>query len=309
MDIDPKYFEEILADLVDENPLACQGVLSISAVEYTGRVPTLAVTLSEERPRLLVNPDFVRQHCRTETHVKTVLLHEFLHVLLNHTGEYEVCDPATNLALDAVINHIIHRSCGVDYSDFFRVYYEGAEGWGELLVPPVSPGDAFPFRDKQQVDDPLTKLRRGLFYGTVLADDILDIAKDLSPGGRGIEGELEEGKGFLGNHEPDLQANPTTRRPSPLIVKALDDTFKQLDGGGIFRYPAQHGFAQPDLARQEWLARQEKMRRWERTALSALRPLLTPDPRSPPPNALPPSPRLAPSPPKRQDGETVAKMT
>ncbi|NIP93182.1 MAG: hypothetical protein GWO24_06885, partial [Akkermansiaceae bacterium] len=136
MTIDPAYFEAILAELIEENDLACQGVLSISELVFTGTVPTLSVTLRDDPPRLLVNLDFVREHCRREEHVKALLLHEFLHVLLNHTGEYDVASRAVNLALDAVINHIIHRSCGEDYSEIFRLYYREATGWQGLLVPP-----------------------------------------------------------------------------------------------------------------------------------------------------------------------------
>ena len=49
MKINPRRFEHLLLELIDENPLACQGVLSILQIEYTDRVPTLAVSL--EAPR------------------------------------------------------------------------------------------------------------------------------------------------------------------------------------------------------------------------------------------------------------------
>ena len=68
--------------------------------------------MNQSRSVSLVRPFIEQYDIAEEEHVKAVLLHEFLHVLLNHTGEYEVANPAVNLALDAVINHIIHRSCG-----------------------------------------------------------------------------------------------------------------------------------------------------------------------------------------------------
>ena len=107
MNIDRSYFEAILIELIEENPLACQGILSISEIIFTTDVPTLAVTLRDDPPRLLVNLEFVRAHCTKEVHLKTLLLHEFLHVLLNHTGEYDVAEPAVNVALDAVICEIV----------------------------------------------------------------------------------------------------------------------------------------------------------------------------------------------------------
>ena len=64
-------FRNVYRELIDENPLAIRAVLKVLCVEFTDTVPTLAVTC-EQRPRLLVNLAFVRQHCRTEAHVKAV---------------------------------------------------------------------------------------------------------------------------------------------------------------------------------------------------------------------------------------------
>jgi hypothetical protein len=276
MNIDRDYFRTILDELIEENPLACQGILSISEIAFTESVPTLAVTLNEEFPRLLVNLGFIREHCTEEVHVKTLLLHEFLHVLLNHTGEYKVWDPIINIALDAVINHIIHRSCGPEYSEFCRLYYKDADinDWRILLAPPET-------SDHIQYDEAangeIVSLRYGLLEGEVLADDILDIARDIQERLGSEFGQIV----FLGNHDPDLQRNCRTGgEMSEVVVRALNETFRQLNGDGIFREPAGHGFAEPASVSHEWNAREEKLRRWERTAWKALRPLLTPDPQS-----------------------------
>ena len=109
MKIDQRRFKSLLLELIDENPLACQGILSILKIEYTDQIPTLAVSL-EEPPRLLVNLGFLTKHATQEIHVKSVLLHEFLHVLLNHTEQFKQMDQATNLALDAIITATGFRS-------------------------------------------------------------------------------------------------------------------------------------------------------------------------------------------------------
>lgn len=276
MTIDSGYFEAILLELIEENALACQGILSISKVVYTDSVPTLAVTLRDDPPKLLVNLEFVREHCTKEEHVKAVLLHEFLHVLLNHTGEYEVANPAVNLALDAVINHIIHRSCGPEYSEFFRRYYRGVKGWRQLLVPPHSYAHLPTVRTTslESRRDALRSLRRGLLLGRVLADDILDLASDLPSGALNLPGARE----FIGNHDPSQQAG-MGGPGSELIVEALRGTFRQFNGEGIFREPKDHGCAAPPVD-HGWAGHDEKMRRWERTTWEVLRPLLTPDPKS-----------------------------
>ena len=66
MNIDPDYFRAILDELIEENPLACQGILSIAEIVFTGSVPTLAVPLNDDPPRLLVNLDFIRSNCTDE---------------------------------------------------------------------------------------------------------------------------------------------------------------------------------------------------------------------------------------------------
>jgi hypothetical protein len=136
----------LLGELIDENPFATRAVLKILAVEFTETVPTLAVT-AEERPRLLINLEFVREHCRTAEHVKAVLCREFLHVLLRHTSLQGPLTPARHLALDAVINAIIHRALGEAYSGLMSEYYKDAWGLMQLLRP-MAQGDWARYRDR-----------------------------------------------------------------------------------------------------------------------------------------------------------------
>ena len=129
-------FHNVYRELIDENPLAIRAVLKVLRVEFTDTVPTLAVTC-EQRPRLLVNLAFVREHCRTEAHVKAVVCHEFLHVLLRHTERFTTLTRPEHLAVDAVINAIIHRSLGPDYSGMMSRYYADERGVARLLRPPT----------------------------------------------------------------------------------------------------------------------------------------------------------------------------
>ena len=105
MNIDEPLFRGLLQELVDENPFAIRAVLRILGLAFTEAVPTLAVTCAE-RPVLKVNLGFLHDHCGTEDHVKAVICHEFLHVLLRHTEERRELTPARHLAFDAVINAI-----------------------------------------------------------------------------------------------------------------------------------------------------------------------------------------------------------
>ncbi|MBK9705067.1 MAG: hypothetical protein IPO75_17415 [Betaproteobacteria bacterium] len=132
--MNPTRFRGLLAELIDENPFAIRAVLRILGIEFTTCVPTLAMTC-EERPRLLVNLDFVTEHCRSDAEVKALLCHEFLHVLLRHTEARKPFTPARHLALDAVINAIIHREHGPEYTALMSRYYADAPGLDKLLRP------------------------------------------------------------------------------------------------------------------------------------------------------------------------------
>jgi predicted metal-dependent peptidase len=132
--VSPDRLTGLLQELVDENPFAIRAVLRICEVRFTCKVPTLAVTC-EDRPALLVNLDFISENCRNDSEVKAALCHEFLHVLLRHTETIGPITPARHLALDAVINAIIHRSFGPDWSSLMSHYYQGVSDLRKLLRP------------------------------------------------------------------------------------------------------------------------------------------------------------------------------
>ena len=109
-------------------------VLKILDVVFTTAVPTLAVTC-EDRPRLLVNLDFLKAHCRTDEHIKAVVCHEFLHVVLRHTESRRPFTTAGTWPLDAVINAVIHRQFGDAYSSMMATYYRDAGDLKKMLRP------------------------------------------------------------------------------------------------------------------------------------------------------------------------------
>lgn len=269
MKINQRRFESLLHELIDENPLACRGILSILRIEYTDQVPSLAVSL-EAPPRLLVNLDFLSEHAKQEIHVKSVLLHEFLHVLLNHTEQFKQMDRATNIALDAIINHIIHRSQGEDYSEFFRIYYQSQKGYASLLRPD-------PYGTISD-DDTLERLHRDLLSGSIVVDDLLDLVREIrqeeSALGQPASG-LPGDRVFIGNHEGNRQSDASSSKAREI----LHDTLKSFNGHGIYRAPKSHGFgANPYL--ETFAAKDENLIRWEKSTYKILKKLCTPDPRT-----------------------------
>jgi len=254
----------LLQELIDENPFAIRAVLKILAVEFTDSVPTLAVT-NEKRPRLLINLHFIKQHCRTAEHVKAVLCHEFLHVLLRHTSLQGPLTPARHLALDAVINAIIDRQLGGQYSSLMATYYRDAQGLMQLLRP-MTPVESRRYWEGRCVGCGVPQWWQawsGLYRGTVLADDIEDLAKSCN----GQVPDTVSLQDLLGNHTDDEPL-------SEALEQALERARREMNGGGIWRN------AGPGANPYEILVnpKQAALADWKARTLAVLRKHLAPAP-------------------------------
>ncbi len=270
----------LMHELMDENPFAIRAVLKILSVEFTEAVPTLAVT-NEPQPRLLINLAFINQHCRTEEHVKALLCHEFLHVLLRHTDERGTPTQARHLAVDAVINAIIHRQLGEKYSSLMSTYY-GSTGGLMPLLRPMDGAEIVRYRSHTHSGNPPVPswwhAWAGLYAGKLLADDLEQLARDLSRPGNGEANAAGEGgdaalpslDDLLGNHEDDAPL-------SEALQHALDRARKEMNGGGIWRNPG------PGGNRYELLitSRHAAIAEWQARTLAVLRRHLEPAPGAP----------------------------
>lgn len=257
----PDRFRNLVEELGAENPLAIRPFLRILEVRFTKEVPTLAVT-REERPALLVNLDFLDMHCETDEHVKAVVLHEYLHILLRHTERRGPVTVAEHIATDAVINAIIHRQAGEAYSSMMSKYYAREKGLLCLLRPR---GDSGSRADVGS--DQLWQAWCGLEDGTLVVDDIREIAQQLEPKAEDV---LVLGR-LLGNHDEE-SALPDA------IVDVLNDALRTMNGGGVWRSPSSRGFGETEyeaLVRGEERAREE----WKRKTLGILRRYVVPDSR------------------------------
>ena len=228
----PDQFLSILHETIDENPFAARAVLRILEVQFTDAVATLAVTC-QDRPRLLVNLAFVSRHCYTDDHVKALLCHEFLHVLLRHTETLGPLTRARHLAFDAVINAIISREQGPSYASFFSLYYENEVGITRLLRPLTSAESRIydDFGEVVEEEPPIwARAWVGLYYGLLVADDIEDIVKAIDPSGLG-DGTSD----LVGNHA-ELGSDPAS-----VLSDALDEAMRELNGSGIWKSPTSRG--------------------------------------------------------------------
>ena len=112
-------------------------ICRLTDVVATREVPTAAIECVE-RPRLLVNPDFVRRHCVRDEHLFLLVMHELWHVLLAHTRLYPRATPAQNIAFDAIINAGLARELPApEYRGFFEAINPADRFPGLLLRPPL----------------------------------------------------------------------------------------------------------------------------------------------------------------------------
>ena len=278
----PQRFRMLLAELIDENPFAIRAVLKILEVEFTERVPTLAVT-REHRPRLLVNLTFVKEHCATDDHVKAVICHEFLHVLLCHTEDKRPLTPARHLAFDAVINAIIHRTLGPSFSSMMGKYYAEADDIRRILRP--MNGKELRWTEKFGSKLPDWVLAwQSLYRGLLVADDIEQLAERLDKAAGSVTqaiagpfilapGGLDSVDGYLGNHDDLGRLLPGE------LQDALERSLSEMNGSGVWRSPKSRGVgANPYEAL--FVAKDEPMRRWRNRTLELLKRHLEPDRRS-----------------------------
>lgn len=286
-------FRSLLEELIDENPFAIRAVLKILDVSFTDSVPTLAVTC-EEQPRLLVNLEFVRKHCRTDAKVKAVICHEFLHVLFRHTEQKTLLSPARHLAFDAVINAIIHRECGPKASAMMSDYYADAKDLAKLLRP-MNEAELAWYVSHSYPGKGLPQWAHAwyaLYAGRLVADDIEALASELEkstgtpsssvangtnatagskPGPFKLNGGIPNDiGGLIGSH--DMFGDPLP----VALERALARALKEMNGSGIWREPGSRGVgANPYEAL--FNEKDEPMRRWQRRTMAILRTHVTHD--------------------------------
>jgi len=259
MKVTEDSFANLVLELIDENPFAVRSLFRILRIVYTGTVPTLAVTCRAE-PELLVNLEFVEKHCKTESHIKALLCHEFLHVLLRHTEEQGPYSLARHLAFDAVINAIIHRQLGPNFSSLMATYYADQQWPRQLLRPP---------REGELRDRALTgrvTIWRALYEGQLIADDVAAIASGLAA----VSLSAEMLKQLLGNHDELGQSL------SAEVKGALDQALKEMNGSGVWRAPRSRGVG-ADAYETLRAVEPPSRRDWQRTVAKLLRRHLSPD--------------------------------
>ena len=112
-----------IAQSLPRDSAALRALLSIASIEETDTIPTACVTLGHHR-RLLVNPNFIKQHANTTIKLQTLIGHELLHVGLGHTRRYTNCTDLDNLVFDCLINATLSKADPTpERTALFRDFY------------------------------------------------------------------------------------------------------------------------------------------------------------------------------------------
>lgn len=134
-------------DIAGARPLALDAFLRVTRVEWSTEVTTACIECVD-RPRLLLNPTFVQQHCHTPERLAALLLHELAHVSMGHARVYPRPTRAHNVACDAIINREIGAMASERGADvtaltaLFVDYYSPTQSpWFLLRPPPGWPYD------------------------------------------------------------------------------------------------------------------------------------------------------------------------
>jgi hypothetical protein len=128
---------ERIAHSLPGSSFELEQLVRLVGVEETDTVPTAAVT-TRGRARLLINPDFVAEHCQRDEHLYLLVMHEMWHVLLGHTTLYQRTSELHNVAFDAIINAGLARQHPeLAYRGFFEEMNPADAFPSLLLRPPV----------------------------------------------------------------------------------------------------------------------------------------------------------------------------
>ncbi len=223
----------------------------LAGIHVTRALPTAAVEC-KRRPRLLINPDFVEEHCQRDEHLFLLVMHELWHVLLAHTRMYPRMTRAQNVAFDAIINAGLMREfSGPEYRGFFESINAAEDFPGCLLRPPVGWPDhpVYPEAGPPGTRDLLMRLYPPHMLTNVYTPPMYEEVLNLLLRS-GIDW-FKDTSFLLGNHNPDDENDPL-----------MKDLMRQVSG----QWPSMAGFGRGvggNLGRTQYAvdAASENMRR------------------------------------------------
>ncbi|MBZ0286739.1 MAG: hypothetical protein K8I30_03925, partial [Anaerolineae bacterium] len=220
---------QLIARLLSSLPAATfemETLCRLAGIKASRDVPTAAVECLQ-RPRMLLNPDFVEEYCQRDEHLFLLVMHELWHIILAHTRLYPRVTEVHNIAFDAIINAGLARQFPApEYRGFFDAINPADKFPGLLLRPPVGwPED--PQYPSDEVMPPGTRTILERLYplgnrnlgADPLYEEILDLLRQAGMGEECVVVYVQPV--LLGDHDnPDREAQVLG---NPLMTDALKE--------------------------------------------------------------------------------------
>ncbi len=222
-------------------------LLQLLSIEATDAVPTAAVTVGA-RSRLLINPAFVAERCRTDAHLSMLVMHELYHVLLGHTRMARRPTIAANWAFDCIVNAQLCRlHPDVEFTSFFSAG-AASEGLWSLIGPPAGwPGSP------RYASGALGDVHRRLYddAGTTTAE-LFALLEQLA-----VVLDADGAQRLLGNHQPEPgDGDPLHADPDLLAeVRRIVARWPMVDRRGGVDDGGRPAWEQRELRRHEPIRR------------------------------------------------------
>ncbi len=213
-------------------------LLSLVDVVADDRCATAAVETGPQ-PRLLVNPDFIEEHCATDERLFMLIMHELYHVLLGHTRLWPRVTDVDNIVMDAVINSLLCRQFPEPaYTDLFTSLYSADLFPDRILRPPVGwhlSRRVLPFAAR-----PGESAVMRLLYGkepSAAGSPSMVTYDDVRALFDGAEGAGESEPPLLGDHSGPNGSGPADEAAvrDPLVSSALGQAVARWPQEGLSR--------------------------------------------------------------------------
>ena len=247
-------------NLIAAMPYGLEKMLSMMDIEESTDVKTACVPIGG-RPKIVLNPEYVKAHCETDEKLYMLIQHELHHVLLGHTRLFKRSTPQHNIAFDAIINAMLCRAKPEpEWTALFRDSYAHDKFPECLLRPPQN----FPNKPifPEDMPDNVCAVIESIYYSqsgtffdvfallvkvvqvTIPKDmDGQAIAQMLGNRGFGLSPDSDLVADLLGNHDDDArglesQDDPDLfdivrqivedwpQPPNPIAGRSLSDVLK-----------------------------------------------------------------------------------
>lgn len=191
-------------------PYGLERLLSLLDIVETDSIPTAAIPIGSSIPKILINPQFVQEHCQDDLCLGALILHELHHLLLGHTRIFRRVTSLHNIAFDAIINGMICRQEPKYKLLFQNLYAETTFPECILRPPSCFPNPYVPHPD---LPSDVQKIIKELYYTNI--NSFYDVFELISQYITLIKIDTT----LLGNHQKDIRG--FEQHDDPTLFEAI----------------------------------------------------------------------------------------